>query len=484
MLVLKNSTEAFARRQAGGKGFNLYQMTRLDLPVPEWVVLGRNVYEQFVREAGIGNVLSKILAEFEAGKLDAGAAAVRAERLIVGAGMPPSVRTWIDRAYEAVGRDATISVRSSAADEDGAAHSFAGQLSSYLYVSGTPDAAKFVPKCWASCFSARALAYRRENGLSLQGLAVAVVFQRMIDPEVSGVLFTCDPANRDLATYVVSAVYGVGEGLVSGALDADTFWLDAETGAVKRQEIAAKAEAFRRGVSGECRRAPVDEAARNEPCLAPDQLRELHRLGRQLVEFYGRPQDVEWAIAGGRLYVLQTRAVTTLEENLTGYPNLWDNSNIVESYGGPTSPLSFTFALHNYKGVYVQFCEILGVPRSVVNDMEYYLGNMLGCINGRVYYNLYNWYKLVGVLPGFSQNRQFMETMMGVREQLSAEIADRIRPHPSWDTLRGRFRKLVTGLAFVVYHVRIQKIVDDFLADFGREYGDFRHRDYARMSSD
>ena len=478
MLVTPQSVESFVRREAGGKGYNLYRMGRLGLPVPEWVALGRGVFERFAA-GGLRDRIEGLVATLAPEE-----AAARIEEAILAEPLPAEVADEAAQAWARVSDGGAISVRSSAADEDGAAHSFAGQLSSFLYVTSPEDAGLCLRRCWASAFSARALAYRRERGLPARGVGIAAIFQRMVDPKVSGVLFTCDPAAKDPSRYVVSAVYGAGEGLVSGALDADTTWLDAATGAPARRVIALKTEQFRRGPSGECAREAVDPDRREQPCLDDARLAELYRLGRTLHDYFGRPQDIEWALAGGRLYLLQTRPVTTIEESTEGYPNLWDNSNIVESYGGLTLPLSFSFALRNYRGVYVQFCEVLGVPREVIKDMEPTLAHMLGCVNGRVFYNLYNWYKLVGVLPGFRRNREFMETMMGVRESLAPEIADRIRPHPSWSTLAGRWRRLVTGLSFLLHHFRIQRLVDRFLRDFDREYREFRHRPYDRMRSD
>jgi pyruvate,water dikinase len=176
--------------------------------------------------------------------------------------------------------------------------------------------------------------------------------------------------------------------------------------------------------------------------------------------------------------------VTNLAQDLIGYPNLWDNSNIVESYGGLTSPLSFSFALRNYRNVYVQFCEVLGVPSEIIKDMDSYLSYMLGSLNGRVYYNLFNWYKLVGVLPGFKQNREFMETMMGVSEKLGDEIEKRIEPHPSWNTPMGRIRKMFTGFNFLKSHFTIQSTVDQFLTNFHREYDRVRAMPLRRMRGD
>lgn len=484
MLVYQNSVENYAKSEAGGKGYNLYVMANHGVPVPEWVVLGKSCYQQFVAEAGIADNIAGYINEFSEGKLDAKQASEKLMTLIASQKVPDSIQALVTKAYAAIGTDNMISVRSSAADEDSAAHSFAGQLSSFLYVKGEADAAKYLLQCWASGFTDRCLVYRKENNIPLDGIAIAVVFQKMIDPDTSGVMFTCDPLEETIDRYLVSSVYGVGEGLVSGALDSDTYWLDASSGHMLEKEVVEKTEAFRRTASGECDAVAVGEAKRNEPSLTEKQLGQLYRLGRAVFKQYRTPQDIEWAFEGDKLYALQTRPVTTLNKNLTGYLNLWDNSNIVESYGGVTSPLSFTFALENYKNVYIQFCEILSVPRNVVKEMEYYLGNMLGSINGRVYYNLYNWYKLVGVLPGFKQNRQFMETMMGVGEELSTEVAERIKPHESWDTPIGKFRKFKTGLTFLYYHFAIQNIVDTFLSDFRREYNRFRKQDYTTMSSD
>ncbi len=486
MIVLPQSTDVFARRESGGKGYNLYLLSGQGVRVPPWVALGRSIFDQFLSESEAENSIQDLLDAYASGRLEPDAVSDRIKQVLMAPDWPDGVGEQVQAGYRRIAGDSEglISVRSSAADEDSATHSFAGQLSSFLYVRGLEETLRKVRECWASNFSARALAYRLENGLPMKGLSVAVILQKMIDPETSGVLFTCDPQDGSPATYVASAVYGVGEGLVSGALEADTYWIESRSGEVRKREIVPKEQAFRRGSDGGCLPENVPADLRDKPCLDDATLGMLYRQGKRLDEFYGRPQDIEWAFDGKNLYILQARPVTTAASNASGYPNLWDNSNIIESYGGPTLPLSFTFALHNYKAVYIQFCEILHVPPKVVKDMEPYLGNMLGCINGRVYYNLYNWYKLVGVLPGFSRNRQFMETMMGVSEELSSEIAERIRPHPSWETMRGKLRRFVTGVSFVVYHFRIQPIVDRFLSDFQKEYNDFRHRDYRRMSSD
>ena len=484
MLVLKESTRQFAKRESGGKGYNLYLMDHEGLPVPEWAVLGKRFYETFISKTGLKQHILRLLNDWDSGKLTAAACSKDIENLFVVQPVDNDLYEAVSAAIETIGSPPSFSVRSSAADEDSARHSFAGQLSSYLYVTNVEDASRYVKLCWASTFSERCLVYRKENGLDPLQAAVAVIIQRMIDADRSGVLFTCDPIEKKTDRYLISAVYGVGEGLVSGALDADNYWLDASTGSQVRSEVAKKSEAFRRGVSGHTSKEEVEASRQDVPALAQPELQELYVMAKKAADYYNKPQDMEWAYEGGRLYLLQTRPVTTLDTSTTGYPNLWDNSNIIESYGGVTLPLSFTFALRNYYNVYVQFCEILSVPTNIVREMDDYLAYMLGCMHGRVYYNLYNWYKLVGVLPGFKQNREFMETMMGVSESLSEEIAARIQPHPSWSTWKGKLRKMGTGLKFIYYHFTIQSMVDNFLSDFNREYQKYRQNDYSRMPSD
>jgi pyruvate,water dikinase len=483
--VKPNSTFSFAKREAGGKGFNLYLMSSAGLPVPNWVVLGRSFYSQFIDETQIGPKLEALLEKFQSNSINAIETSKQIEELIHSTHFSSELESRISEYYNEISQGKLISVRSSAADEDSGQFSFAGQLSSFLYVKNLSEALISVKGCWISAFSERALSYRRESGISLKNIGIAVVLQKMIDPDKSGVLFTCEPIEEDSTKILISSVYGVGEGIVSGELAADTFWVNSQDGKLLRQDIVDKENALRRNPDAAgCLSVPVAEKLRQASSLSESELETIAKLGKKIFEFYNTHQDVEWAIEKGQAYILQSRPITTLKRQLVGYPNLWDNSNIVESYGGITSPLSFTFALRNYKNVYIQFCEVLHVPHEIIKDMEDYLGNMLGSIHGRVFYNLYNWYKLVGVLPGFKANKEFMETMMGVSEALTDEINERIAPHPSWLSWKGRWRKFVTGLSFIYYHFKIQDIVDDFLSSFYKDYLYYRSKNYFRMRGD
>ncbi len=483
MLVTEKSTPFFAKNESGGKGYNLYLMSAAGLPVPSWVTFGKRFFSEFIQTHQLAPLLESILQNFRQNKISAKEAEKQIQEMIVKCPVTDYLSTYVDQGLKLL-KGTVFSVRSSAADEDGASHSFAGQLSSYLYVSGKDDIIQFIKLCWTSGFSERALVYRVENNIDLSKISISVVLQEMIDPEKSGVMFTVDPVAKNINEFVISSVYGVGEGIVSGALEADSFWMSSEMGALTKSDIVEKKGLMKKSSGGHCEIYPLPPELALEPSLTPGELQKLWKIGRQIHRHFNRPQDIEWAMKEGKLYILQTRPVTSLPEELMGYPNLWDNSNIIESYGGLTSPLSFSFALRNYKNVYVQFCEVLHVPAKIIKEMDSYLSHMLGCIDGRVYYNLFNWYKLVGVLPGFKQNREFMETMMGVTEGLTDEIADRIKPHPSWDTFSGKIRKFVTGISFLYYHFAIQNSVESFLKTFNKDYLHFRGLPLRRMRGD
>lgn len=484
MIVHRGSTEVFAKKEAGGKGYNLYLLTQAGLPIPEWTIVGKKYFLDFKNSDNLNPKINELIEKFISNSITGNECEQQILTLIEKTPLPKTVENAVVESLNIIGKETIISVRSSAADEDSLSHSFAGQLSSFLYVKGKEDILKFIKLCWASAYSARSLAYRLKNNIPFDTVAVAVVLQKMIDPEKSGVLFTADPIQKKADQFIVSSVYGVGEGLVSGALDADSFWLSQANGEVLNQEVVEKNEQMRRSNSGHTQLLPVSEKLVHLPSLDLIELKELWSVGRRIHEWYNRAQDIEWAFSDGRLWILQSRPITSLDKDLSGYPNLWDNSNIIESYGGLTSPLSFSFALRNYKAVYIQFCEVLGLSSDIIKDMDYYLGNMLGSLNGRIYYNLFNWYKLVGILPGFKQNREFMETMMGVSEALTPEITDRIKSHPSWDTAKGKFRKFITGLNFIRYHFTIQSVVNSFLKTFNKDYDYYRKLPLSRLRGD
>ncbi|MDR1759791.1 MAG: phosphoenolpyruvate synthase [Fibrobacter sp.] len=461
MLSIDSKTsENFVRRYGGGKTWHLWKMERKGLPVPAWVALEPAAFTDFLNS---GNGAAQWDALITQG-MNGASVEKQIEALFLATPFSPELLEWIRRLRSRLAADA-ISVRSSGIEEDSAQHSFAGQFNTYLNVVGESELCDAIRRCWASAYTDRSFEYRRHAGLAPQKTALCVIFQEMVPAKASGVLFTCDPVRKNAERYLLHAVPGLGEGYVSGALDPDIWELEPETGGVLHHE-----------------KAPGEE---NAAVLNPQQVRELWELARKIDAVYQKPMDIEWATdSQGKAWLLQARPVTTEIVSSRGRLHIWDNSNIVESYGGLTLPLTFTFARYMYHYVYVQFCEVLGVRHKDIRAMDPWLGNMLGLINGRVYYNLLNWYKLTSILPGYKHNRAFMETMMGTAHSLENEIAERIRPPAFHQSLRGKLNRMVTGFRFLGYHFRIQSVVNKFLAYFYKHYEKWNGMDFREMPAE
>jgi pyruvate,water dikinase len=300
-------------RLAGGKGASLSRLARAGFVVPPGFVVCSAAFRSFLDahdgEAFIRDQMSALDTRDQA-TLDQVAATVRT--FITTRALPPPVDASIRDAYIRMGPDMLVAVRSSAVSEDGEAASFAGQHETFLGVRESESVVRHVRTCWASFYSPRAMFYRSQKG-SLADTRLAVVVQEMVLPEKSGVLFTVDPIHKHRGHMVIEAVPGLGEGIVSGLITPDHFVIDRATGSVIREQIAEQHIALRLDeVTGETREVevPADEAA--APVLDPDDLGRLRDIGLRLEALFGAPQDVEWSIRGGELFLLQSRPITTL----------------------------------------------------------------------------------------------------------------------------------------------------------------------------
>jgi pyruvate,water dikinase len=405
--------EARAEQPLGGKAEALRQLSAAGLPVPAWCVVLPEAFD-----ASLDHPTRDALAH---------ASPARVRELLTGLEPSPAVTAAIDAAGARLCQQGgLLAVRSSARDEDSAEHSFAGQLESFLCVTPA-DLATRVADVWRSGFSQRILAYRAEVGLTDPPPAPAVLVQRLVEPQVSGVAFSADPVSGRRDQAVVSAVWGLGEALVSGAVDADT-WRVGPQGEVLDARIAHKHVAHRRQAEA-VRAVPLADAEADAATLEAADVARVAALARQAEALFGSPQDTEWALEGGGLYLLQSRPITTLTgpANTAGEHAVWDCSNIAENYSGVTTPLTFSFARHVYATVYREFCLLMGVPADVVREVQPHLDCMIGLVRGRMYYNLLNWYRFLSVLPGFKANREFLEHLLGVRElpaSILAEVED------------------------------------------------------------
>ncbi|MGW7260231.1 phosphoenolpyruvate synthase [Streptomyces sp. NPDC054834] len=468
---------------AGGKGKNLHALSASGFHIPSWSILGLNVFGEFCRGSGLDEHLARLLADGRPS--NARQAADEIACLIESAPLGELVTEAIALAYRQAG-GGPVAVRSSGAEEDGVRHSFAGQFDTFLNVRGLDEVTSHVRRCWASGFSERSLRYRARHRLPVDAGGIAVIVQRMVPAEHSGVLFTADPTTGRTDRHVVSAVHGLGEGLVSGAVDADTIVLDATTGEPLTTVIGDKRERYDAGSGPGCQVSAVAGEDRARLSLAAADLARLHETGVRITAHYGAPQDIEWAVAEGTLWILQSRPVTALApaSESEGELRVWDNSNIVESFSGVVSPLTYSFAADTYAKVYDSYARALGVRGEQLREVREWTPYMLGHVHGRVYYNLFHWYRMVRLAPLYRLNRRVLEKSLGVAESVSDEIADTLHPFTPQSGLRGRFSRLARTTVFVRRFLTTRKSVETFHRDFYRAYAIFNNVDYDALPGD
>lgn len=432
-----------------------------DLPIPAWFVLSPDAFETClsdIRRRQLAKVGGRELSDW-------------LDNLTLSA----SIQAELDQALVDLCPDRSpVAVRSSALDEDGRHHSFAGQLDSFLNVPHTEVADKVVA-VWRSAFSERALAYRQANGLDATPQPSAVLIQRMVDADASGVAFSADPVTGQRDVVVVSAVPGLGTALVSGHTNADTYHVDTHGHITHRYQTSDSLPVLPiEANSNPPSPRPTSYALPTAPFLTDTQLHSIATLTRRTEQLFDCPQDIEWAIANDHLYLLQARPITTLSaapEQPNGQLNLWDNSNIAESYPGVTTPLTFSFARRAYEEVYRQFCRIMGVPDTVIAAQATTFQRMLGFIQGRIYYNLLSWYRVLALLPGYKLNRRFMEQMMGVKESLPDNLlAEQTQPTRG-DRLRDVIYLARTLTGLVANYVLLPRRIDDFYVRLNQALG-------------
>ena len=296
----------------GGKAANLGELMSAGLRVPAGVCVTTEAYRRVTEDAkfaALADELSAIPAD------EPEALAVLADRMrqaVLGAGMPADVAAAVASAYRGLGTDEPVAVRSSATAEDLPTASFAGQQDTYLNVVGEEALFDAVRHCWASLWTDRAVAYRAANHIDHRAVRLAVVVQRMVDARVAGVMFTADPVTGRRHWTTVDAAPGLGEAVVSGAVNPDHLVVDAATGEVVERRLGDKRVAVRALAEGGTEHVELAEAA-TDACLADDDLRRLVALGRRVADHFGQPQDVEWALDGaGELWLTQSRPITTL----------------------------------------------------------------------------------------------------------------------------------------------------------------------------
>ncbi|MCC7553072.1 MAG: phosphoenolpyruvate synthase [Methanobacteriaceae archaeon] len=314
---------------AGGKGANLGELTQAGIPVPPGFVVTAETYMKFMDSSGINDEVMNILNKLDINDTKAlQNASETIKKMIINSPIPDDMNTLIIEAYNQLGQkvnenNVDVAIRSSATAEDLPEASFAGQQDTFLHVSGSKKVMEYVRKCWASLFEARAIFYREENNFDHSKVYIAVVVQQMVNSDKAGVMFTVNPSTGENIA-LIEGSWGLGEAVVSGDVTPDNYAVDKNNNEIINVKISNKKVMYAEDESGTSIRIDVPENLQNERVLSDSELIELTEIGKKIQAHYDKPQDTEWAFEKGNLFMLQSRPITTLDNN---------NSHSEESIG-------------------------------------------------------------------------------------------------------------------------------------------------------
>lgn len=337
-LPLNARCAALAR--VGGKGLNLAKLARGGFAVPDGFVVTVDAYDAFAGQAGLAHSFAAEVAESDTDDPEALAALSARLRARMGENsIPAEIATPIRSAYAGLGRP-LAAVRSSATAEDLPELSFAGLQDTFLNVQGEDELLAAIAACWSSLWTARAIGYRARNGIDQSSVAMAVVVQKMVQSETSGVLFTANPLTGRRAETVIDATFGLGEALVSGQVEPDHYVVESESGVILEKRLGAKATVMRGKAGGGVMTIEGENSQRQ--ALSDAQIGMLTETGQRAAALFGSPQDIEWAFAGGEFFLLQSRPITSLfplpasgdDDNLRVYVSL----GAIQGVLGPFTP--------------------------------------------------------------------------------------------------------------------------------------------------
>lgn len=298
---------------AGGKGASLCRMFRAGLRVPEGFIVKAETFTDFMKRTGLRDYVLETIRTINfdstSNLIDV---SEKIRERICATKMPEDMSSELKEYYKKF-NNGPVAVRSSGTAEDLDDASFAGQQETYLFVIGEDDLIRYVKECWASLYNDRAIFYRREKGFKEEDISIAVVVQKMVNSEKSGVMFTVNPVTKDPDVVMIEAAWGLGEAVVSGIVTPDNLWINKKTGEVIQEYISEKETmVVRLSENGGTKEMDVPENLRDEPVLNEQEKKDLVDVAIRIENFYKKPEDVEWAFENGQLYMLQSRPITTL----------------------------------------------------------------------------------------------------------------------------------------------------------------------------
>ncbi|MEJ2448939.1 MAG: PEP/pyruvate-binding domain-containing protein, partial [Anaerolineales bacterium] len=338
--ILALDTNLATLSSVGGKGANLARLVQAGFPVPPAQIISTAAYSEFVHTNQLSETIADALQDTTADDAAALESASDKIRSAFRSGqLPARISNDVRDMYTALGRG-PVAVRSSATAEDLPGYSFAGQQDTYLNVVGEEALLKAVIDCWSSLWTARVIGYRARNGIDHETARLAVIVQAMVSSETSGVLFTANPLTGKRGEIVIDAIYGLGEALVSGQVEPDHYLIDSQDRILSRT-LGQKSTVIRGQEGGGTLTFQEDNSTKQ--ALTDAQIFELARLGRAVASLFGAPQDIEWAVQDHKIWLLQSRPITTLyplPENISPEPlKVFLSFGAVQGMLDPMTPL-------------------------------------------------------------------------------------------------------------------------------------------------
>ena len=425
-----------AADKLGGKAFQLVELSEAGFLVPPFLVLTGEAFYEFLGEER--ERIHSLLSFYKAENREEICSIIQ-NRVFH--------REWKEEVLGKVkayfDENCLLAVRSSAMDEDGEDCSFAGMMESFLNVKQGEELFDFIRKCYLSCFSERAMAYRKENGLITENIGMAVIIQEMVDADVSGVMFTSNPGTNNPDEILISVVTGLGEALVSGEKNSYDALYDRFGNKLEADEAM-----------------PVSE----------ETLQELVSLGLKVeaLDTKKRGRDIEFSIKKDVIYFLQNRLITSyrhIEKNKER--TILDNSNIIESYSGVTTPLTFSFAREVYEKIYRQTLGNFFIEKEAIESISDDLKNMIVFYENKIYYRLNGWYKMTALYPGYNKNKRYMEEMMGVKVELKETERE------------AKFRLFKIYFYFIKKLLNMKRATTAFSKKFEEVTKDYKNQDFS-----
>ncbi|WP_063040170.1 PEP/pyruvate-binding domain-containing protein [Nocardia pseudovaccinii] len=417
------AADATMAPQVGAKAANLGRLVAAGYRVPPFVVLSAAACARILEpiRGSIADALDS-LDHSDPASLRAVSGEIRT--VIRAQPIPADINTELSAEIREIAERTAqsgvrLAVRSSVSGEDSATDSFAGQLDTLLNVAPA-DVSAAVLEVLASAYSERSLFYRGHRGLDNTEIDCAVLVQVLIDSAVSGVAFSCNPQTGDPGEAVVSAALGLGEGVVAGTVECDTYFVDAAARTIVSRSVAEKQS--RVAVAADGSGTVIEQiTAVTGQALTDAQVVELVDTATGLADTFDAPQDVEWAYdAEGALYLLQARPITATGARET----IFDNVNVAESYPGLSSPLTFSILRNAYEQVFRACHKDFGATDAIVdrNAASLY-PYLVGTAHGRIYYNISNWYRLFLQIPGMEFAIEGWEAALNIENRYQRPAA-------------------------------------------------------------